>query len=117
MRILTTLFAAALAMAGTMLAQSTTDRINAHFSTPVVAGGSTLPAGDYTIQVLRGSSDNIILVLRSESGAAVSVSANRFTDSSAATSDRVNLVLVRHGGAYQLDSILFPDRTGFQLIP
>jgi hypothetical protein len=116
MRILTTFCAAALAIAGTARAQSSIDRITAQLTVPVSAAGATLPAGECTIQVLRGSSDAVTLVMRSQSGQVVSLLANRFNDRESDTNGRANLVLNRHGNEYQLDKIILPDHTGFQVV-
>ncbi|HEY1340063.1 MAG TPA: hypothetical protein VGF59_21265 [Bryobacteraceae bacterium] len=114
MKVLTSLCAAVLAIAGSALAQSTLDRISVRFDTPVTAGNTKLPAGDYTIQVLRGSGDNVILVARS-SGSTVSLIANRISEPLSDTGDQVTLVMNRRGADLHLDRIVFPDRTGFQL--
>ncbi|MBZ5619421.1 MAG: hypothetical protein LAQ69_11965 [Acidobacteriia bacterium] len=116
MRFLTMICAAALAICGTGRAQSSVDMITVHFSTPVMVAGTTLPAGDCTIQVLRGSSDNIVLAVRPESGKAVSVLVNRFSDSNTVTNGQASVILSRRDTGYHLDQILLPDHTGFQVL-
>jgi hypothetical protein len=110
--------AAAIAVCGTVRAQSLVDRITVHFSTPVVVGETTLPAGDCSIQVIRGSSDNVVLEVRpdSGSGAAVLVQVNRISDSNAATNGHVSVILSHRNNTYKLDQIVLPDRTGFQVL-
>ena len=87
MKIMMTICAAAIAISGTLCAQPATsvDRVNVRFATPVEIGGSTIAAGDCSIQVLRGSGDNIILAIRPESGPTVSVLVNRVSELAGAT--------------------------------
>lgn len=115
MRILTAVCAAAIAIGGTMFAQSSPDLITVHFATPVMAGGTMLPAGECSIQVMRGSTDNIILAVRA-SGVAASVLVNRVNSSSVETNGHVNVILSRHNNVYQLDQIVLPDHSGFQVL-
>src|ERR1035437_9545457 len=68
MKLFTTFCCAALALCSAVYAQSPADRITVHFNTPVIVGETKLPAGDCDIQVMRGTSDTIILVLRSQAG-------------------------------------------------
>src|SRR5207248_8773928 len=106
--------AAALTICGATLA-SAADIVNVHFSTPVMVGETTLPAGDVSIQILRGS-NSAILTARSESGAAVAVVVNRLNgldDKEAHTS----VILGRHGNALKLERIWLDDHTGFAVLP
>jgi hypothetical protein len=116
MRILTMFCAAAMAICGTVRAQSTPDLITVHFSTSVMVGGAMLPEGDCSIQVLRGSSDNIILAVRSASGTAASVLVNRLNESRVETNGHVSVILSRRNNVYQLEQIVLPDHTGFQIL-
>jgi hypothetical protein len=118
--------AAAIAVSGAALAQSaanSTDRINVHFNNPVQAGTVVLPAGDCTIQVLRGSSDNLVLTARDENGRTVSLLVNRISDVDRDHEDpelnngHAKVVLERQGDHYRLEKILFPDHTGFAVLP
>ena len=120
------LSAAAIAVSGAALAQSaanTTDRINVHFNNPVQAGTVVLPAGDCTIQVLRGSSDNLVLTARDENGRTVSLLVNRVSDmdidheDADLNSGHAKVVLARQSGQYRLEKIIFPDHTGFAVLP
>ena len=115
MRFLTTICALAMTISGVVQAQAP-DLITVHFSTPVMASGTTLPAGECTIQILRGSSDNVILVIRSKSGVSANVLVNRISGPLADTDGRTSVVLTRSDSGYQLDRILLPDHTGFQVI-
>ena len=115
---LTMICAAAIAVCGTVYAQSSVDRISVHFSTPVMIGESTLPAGDCSIQVIRGSSDNVILEVRPVSGpaSAVLVQVSRFRDSNVVTNGHVTVILGHRNNSYQLDQIMLPDQSGFQVL-
>lgn len=117
MRMMTTMIcAAAMSLCGTLLAQSSPDLITVHFATPVMVGDVMLPAGDCSIQVLHGASDNIILAVRSASGGVASVMVNRLTDSNIETNGHVNVVLNRRSKGYQLDQILLPNHNGYQVL-
>ena len=109
MRIMTMLCAAAFAICATAGAQSTPDLISVHFSTPVMVGGALLPAGDCSIQVVRGSSDNIILAVRAASGPVASVLVNRLNNTGVETNGHVNVVLSHRNNVYQLDQIQLPN--------
>jgi len=110
--------AAAIAVCGTGRAQSFVDRIKVHFSTPVTVDDTVVPAGDCTIKVIRGSSDKVVLEVRSDSGAgtAVLVQVSRLSDSNAVTNEHVNLILSHRDNGYRLEQIVFPDHTGFQVL-
>jgi len=115
MKILTTIFGAALLLGGILNAQTITDRVNVRFSTPVVVGDTKMPAGDCEIQVVRGGSDTLVLVVRSQAGPYTSVLATRLTDTTTEVSDHAVVVLDRVGDGYRLDRIVLPDHSGFQL--
>src|ERR1017187_5560119 len=76
MKILTTLCCAAFALCSAIYAQPPADHIMVHFNTSVIVGDTKLPAGDCDIQVMRGSSDSIILVLRSPGAPAIAALAS-----------------------------------------
>lgn len=108
MKILT-LALTALALCGAALA-GPQDTINAHFSTPVVIGEKTLPAGDVTFNVLRGS-NSVILTARAEDGTIAAVLVNRIFDFE--EGGKTTIVLSRHGKDMKLDRVWLDDRTGF----
>jgi hypothetical protein len=113
MKLFTIIFATALTI-GSAFAY-TPDTINTHFNTPVVVGETTLPAGDVTITISRGT-NNVILTLRSASGVTASALANRiseFTDRDTNTT----VVLGRHGNDLKVERIWLADHTGFALLP
>jgi hypothetical protein len=117
MKIWTAICAAAIAICGTVYAQNAMDNINVRFATPVVVGETTIPAGDCNIQVMRGSSDNVVLVLRGQNGVNANVLVNRLNDMDVDFNDHVNVILNhRTDNRYQLVRILLPDHTGFQVI-
>jgi hypothetical protein len=117
MRVLTMICAAAIAVCGTVYAQSSVDRISVHFSTPVMIGETTLPAGDCNIQVIRSVSDSVMLELRSASGNGdgVLVPVSRFNDSNVETNGHVSVILSHRNNSYQLEQIVLADHTGFQV--
>jgi hypothetical protein len=120
MKIMMTICAAAIAICGTLGAQPATslDQMRVHFSTPVQVGGSTVAAGDCSIQVLRGSSDNIVLALRPASGPTISVLVNRMTDTDDATDNKSpQVILSRHSSEYRFERIVMPDHSGFEVLP
>ena len=83
MKVFTTFCCAALALCSAIYAQSPNDHITVHFDTPVIVGETKLPAGDCDIQVMRGSSYSIILVIRSQAGPYTAAVASRlFEDNS-----------------------------------
>jgi hypothetical protein len=116
MKTLTTLCGAALLLCGAMFAQSYGDRMTVRFSTPVTVGETRFPAGECDIQVMRSSSDSIVLVMRSQDGPYASVLASHITDSHVDTdAGHASVVLDRHGDTYRLNRIILPDHTGYQL--
>src|ERR1017187_5354891 len=80
MKILTTLCCAAFALCSAIYAQPPADHIMVHFNTSVIVGDTKLPAGDCDIQVMRGSSDSIILVLRSPGAPAIAAVASHLSE-------------------------------------
>jgi hypothetical protein len=122
MKIMMTICAATLAICSTLGAQTATDvgLIAVRFSTPVVVGTTTMPAGECTIQVLRGSSDNVILNIRSASGVIASVLVNRLNEldgDTQFTDDHARVVLSRRGNQLHFERILMTDHTGFGVLP
>ncbi|SPE33810.1 conserved exported hypothetical protein [Candidatus Sulfopaludibacter sp. SbA6] len=120
MKIMMTICAAAIAICGTLSAQpaTTVDLVKVHFSTPVQVGDATIAAGDCSIQVLRGSSDYLILAFHPESGHTVSVLANRVSEQSGDTSTGKfpEVVLSRRGNDYRFERFLMPDHSGFEVL-
>ena len=116
MKIVTTFCFAALALCSAIYAQAPADHLTVHFDTPVIVGETKLPAGNCDIQVLHGSSDNIILVLRSQAGPYTAAVASHLSEGladDAATTPSV--VLNRHGNDLQLYRVLLADHSGYQL--
>jgi len=120
MKIMMTICAAAIAICGTLSAQSATsvDQVKVHFSTPVEVGSATIAAGDCSIQVLRSSSDSVVLALRPESGRTVSVLVNRVSEPAGEmdTNGSPQVILSRHGNDYRFERILMPDHSGFEVL-
>jgi len=90
------------------------DRITVHFATPVMVGDSMLPAGDCSIQVIRGSSDAVVLELRSASESLL-VPVSRLTDSDAVTNGHATVILSHRNDRFQLDEVVLPDHTAFHV--
>ena len=91
------------------------DTLKVHFSAPVAIGETVLPAGDWKIQIVRGSTSSSTMVLRSESGASAQTLVNRL-NSSTADDHQTHVVLRHSGNNYQLEQIWFEDGSGFQVL-
>jgi len=115
MKLFTTFCCAALALCSAVYAQAPADHITVHFSTPVIVGETTLPAGDCDIQVMHGSSDSIILVLRSQAGPGTLAVASRLSEGTTDAEGSASVVLNRRGNDLHVYRILLGDRTGYQL--
>ena len=74
-----------------------------------------LPAGAVTITAMRGT-NHVILTLRSESGVAATLIANRITDSGDRDPNAA-IVLGRHGNNLKIERIWLGDHTGFAILP
>src|ERR1035437_720433 len=97
MKILTTFCCAALALCSATYAQSPADHITVHFNTPVIVGETTLPAGECDIQVIHGSSGNIIIVLRSQGGPSTAAVASRLSEGNTDAEGSTSVVFNRRG--------------------
>jgi hypothetical protein len=115
MKIFTTFCCAALALCSAIYAQPPADHIRVHFNTPVIVGETKIPAGDCDIQVMHGSSDSIILVLRTQGGPTTAAVASRLSDGNENADGNASVILNRHGNDLHLYRILFTDHTGYQL--
>ena len=115
MKIYTTLCCAALALCSAIYAQAPADHLTVHFSAPVTVGETKLPAGDCDIQVMRGTSDNIILVLRSQAGPYTAAVASRMSPGDTDEQGSTSVVLRGPADDLHLYRILLANRTGYQL--
>jgi len=106
--------AAALLFVSLLNAQPAGDRVTVRFAMPIIVGETKIPAGQCDIQLMRGNSDSVVLVVRPESGTAVSVLANHL-NSDTEIEGEASVVLDRRGDSYHLSRILFPDHSGYQL--
>ena len=114
MRLFTIIFSAAMAI-GTLTAQSTTDRITARFPSPVQVNGTTIPAGEVSIQVLRGSSDSVILTVRSAHGESANVLVNRVDN--VGEEGMPTVLLTRTGNSLHFRGVSLTDASGFTVFP
>jgi hypothetical protein len=80
---------------------------------PVIVGGVELPPGECTIQEMSGSSSNVVLMVRSNTGAQVNVLVNRI---SSTRDSREGIVLTLQNGRYVLDQIWLNQEDGFQVL-
>src|ERR1039457_3625330 len=115
MKILTTLCCAAFALCSAIYAQPPADHIMVHFNTSVIVGDTKLPAGDCDIQVMRGSSDSIMLVLRMPGAPSVATVASHLSEGDTDAEASTGVILDRRGNDLHLSRILFTDHTGYQL--
>ncbi len=115
-KIIATLFAAALAVSGSLYAQGLNDSVTVHFSSPVIIGMRTLPAGECSIRIIRGSTNSILLSARAETGAISNVLVTRLYEDASETHGSANVVLERHNDGLHLERIWLPDGTGLQVI-
>jgi hypothetical protein len=89
--------------------------MKAHFSTPVMAGVTELPAGDVTIQLLEISSGTVSLLVRSESGALTTLLVNRISRAADYTGPDAAIQLERKGNALVIDQVWISSQ-GFQVV-
>lgn len=114
MKALTIICAAALCLCWAAFA-SPVDTVTAHFATPVVVGETTLPAGNVTINIDRGS-NYVLVTFRSASGVTVSEVATRVSDFGN-DHDSASVDLGQVGNTLRVERIWLPDHTGFSLQP
>jgi hypothetical protein len=113
---LATFCAAAIILCSAAVAQNLNERVTVHFSTPVIVGDTKLPAGACDIQVVRGSSNNTIIVFRSESGVTTAAVANRVSPSDLdGTGSSVGLN--RHGNDLHLYRVTLAEHVAYELNP
>jgi len=112
MKLCTMVFAAALTI-GSAFGFSP-DMVTVHFATPVIAGETTLPAGNVSIKIERGS-NHVFLTLRSDSGVTTTVVANRINEFGE-RGPNAAVVLGRHGNDLRIERIWLGDGTGFAII-
>lgn len=115
MKIFTTICCAALTICGAVYAQSNSDHMTVHFNAPVMVGETRIPAGNCDIQVVRGNSDNVILVLRAQGGATAAAMVSRVQETDTEAEGGSSVVLNRRGNDLQLYRVMMTDHTGYQL--
>ncbi len=115
MKILTTICTVLLGVCGTALAHDSM-ALKLHSSTAFMVGGTELPAGDNTIQMLDSSDGNIVLLVRSTAGPKAMVLTNPLHGTAPVGHGEVQVSLQHRGNVYRLDQIWLPDHTGFQIL-
>ena len=114
MKMITAVFAAALAMGSALYAQISSDLVNVNFPAPVVVNGVKLPAGETSIQVVHTNS-GMMLAVRSDSGEHALVLVNR-SESADNEGDKAKVVFDEKDGVYHLNRLILPDRTTLQVL-
>jgi len=115
MKKLTVICAAAFALCSAVVAQNLNERVTVHFSTPVIVGQTKLPAGSCDIQVVRGSSNNTIIVFRAENGVSAAAVAARVSPSD--TDGASSVALSRHGNDLHLYRVTLSEQVAYELNP
>jgi hypothetical protein len=108
--------AAALTVCGSLNAQVPVDTVNVRFASPVIVGAKTLPAGDCTIHIARGT-NSAVLSMRAESGETTTILVNRMYDDSSANGDNTDIILERRADGLHFERILLPDHRAFSVLP
>ena len=108
--------AAALTVCGSLNAQVPVDTVNVRFASPVIVGAKTLPAGECTIHIARGS-NSVVLEMRAASGETSSILVNRLYDETPETGNNADIVLERRSDGLHFERLLLPDHTGFAVLP
>jgi hypothetical protein len=96
-------------------AQSSIDHVTVHFNSPVIVGETKLPAGECDIQVIHGSSDSVLVVLRSQDGPNIVSVASRVPEEGPDRRGSSSVVLNKIGNDLHLYRIMLADGTGLQL--
>jgi hypothetical protein len=109
---LLTIALSAFALCGAALA-APIDTVTAHFSTPVMVGEKTLPAGDVTFNVIHGTS-SLLLTVRSASGPVALVVVNRIHESQ--EPGRASVIIGRSGDALKLERVWLDNGVGFAVM-
>lgn len=108
--------AALLTTCGLMSAQNEPDVMRVHFPTAVVAGETTIPAGDATIQVMESNNGSRIMVIRSSNGPHASVLVSLLNDLTPEANHGANVKLDHRGNDLVLDTVWMSDTRGFAVI-
>jgi hypothetical protein len=106
---LITIALTALTLCGAALAAPVAT-LTAHFTTPVMIGEKTLPAGDVTFNLIHGSS-SLLLTARAEDGTVALVTVSRMHEGPETAKSSV--ILGRTGDTMKLERILLDSGVGF----
>ncbi len=107
--------AAVLAACGMASAQTSADAIRVHFDRPVMAAGTELAAGDYTIQIMPASG-NVVLSVRSDAGRQAALLVNPLRIRAGASAKGESVTLIRRGDQYWLDQVWLAPDVGFEVL-
>ena len=116
MKVLATIFAAALAICGTASAQTDPEIVKVHFDQPVMVAHAQLPGGDYTIQELDDIGGEVVLVIRSQSGPQAAVLVNRITAPEGPDGTGASVILSHTEAGYRLHRVWLTPDSGFEIL-
>ena len=97
-------------------AQFAADAIKVHFDRTVIAAGTELAPGDYTIRMMPSGSGNLILEVRSESGTQAALLVNPVRVKNEAYVKGESVVLSRYGDQYWLHQVWLAPDMGFEVL-
>jgi len=101
-------------MAGAMLAGSI-DRVTITLPQAVTVGSTMLPSGEYTLSPVDMGDGNEYFVIRSEHGAAISLTARKIDAEE--TDGKAQVTLQKDGDSWHLDKLFVPGSSvGYQFV-
>ncbi len=103
----------AVLIASFALSAASGDLLRVNLATPMLVGGVEIPSGACTVQEVTNGSDNLVLLVRSESGIQATVLANRIDTGKG--DSKPGVVLNRENGRYSLDQVWLNDEQGFRI--
>ena len=106
-----TLLAVLIAALG--LSAATADLLKVNLAAPLFVSGVELPAGPCTVQQMSIAGDNVVLLVRAETGQQATVLTNRITGT---RDTKTGVVLNVQNGRYSLDQVWINELDGFQVL-
>ena len=106
-----TIALSALALCGAAFA-APVDTLTARLATPIMVGDKVLPAGDFTLNVIHGTS-SMMLVARTANNEAAAVMVNRIHESE--INDKSEVILGKTGNTLKLERIWI-DGIGYSIV-